>query len=505
MAKKTNKKSKGDYEWNGEEDRSARRNIALREEKLNAEILRLGLSEEGTIVERAIRLEMYYQDEQTRLSLPIEDLLRCHPSLPEGGGLPEETALGCLYSSPKTYDACPFCGMTDVEEGGAAAPVLATKPEDKPVEVKVTAAEVKAKKDKRKTKEKGGGELAVLTDAIVAKRDEGKPLSDDVTSMRHDVGLPTEKKTAIVSPDDVADQEALAAAAGGTLADLDALVKQAKNAKDLRERIDAETFWDEGFALQQIHDKKLWTLVLREDGARAYPTFEHFVGEVFDYARGHAWSLIKISRVLTRAQATSVGVYMARTVTIGYSRMFELFGEEVADAQRERLLAVAPKKTGRELEDEVRRMNNAATIVANEVLKTPEKDRPTILAEIGRADADRMEADAKRITTPKLPEREPVVHVDHDDDGVVIEDNDEDDGAPSSRRIPEPKTVSISLGETSFEVPLYVNGSSAKPAKKVEDGAHGSLSTLTGHSIKFELRIGDGGQLHVDVKITRPR
>lgn len=494
VAKKTtNKKPKGDYEWNGETTPDARRNVVLNETLIAEELKKHGLPEEGTIVERARRLESVYLDGN------IQDLMRCEP--PDGTTSEDTTALGCLYSSPDDLPACPFCGMTGVE--GNAAPTTTNKPEakpaeEKPAEVKVTAAEVKAKKDKRKK------EKAVETPA---ESTPAEPPANDVTSMKRDVGLPVEKKAAIMSPDDIADQEALDGAAGGTLADLDALIKAAKDAKDLRERIDAETFWDEGFALQKIHDLKLWTLVVREeDGKRAYPTFEHFVGEVFDYARGHAWFLIKISRSLTRSQATSIGVGASRSVAVAYSRFFELFGEDVANAQRARLLAEAPKKTTRELEQEVSRLNNAAVIVANEYLKTPEKDRPAILAEIGRADADRMEADAKRITAPKLPEREPVVHVDHNDDGVVIEDNeDEDHGAPNSRRIPEPKTVSVSLGETSFEVPLYVNGSSTKAAKKVEDGAHGSLSTLTGHSIKFELRIGDGGQLHVDVKITRPR
>jgi hypothetical protein len=96
---------------------------------------------------------------------------------------------------------------------------------------------------------------------------------------------------------------------------------------------------------------------------------------------------------------------------------------------------------------------------------------------------------------------------------VVLEDGEEeddetdadDDPPESARPTVDRKTVTVSLGDTSFSIPLFVKGSSVKPAKKIEDGAHAELSTMAGHKLRFEIRIGDGGQIEIGMTVVRPR
>jgi hypothetical protein len=483
MGKK--KQPKGDYDWSGEEDHGARRNIALKEELIAKELRRLGLSEEGTLIERARLLEASYESERAAKDEPAESyLLRCHPQPPEGGGLPAADALGCLYSSPATFNACPFCGMTEVDVG--PAPAAAGPPasknneptEGKPSTVRVTAKDVKAKKDKRKKKDVA----RASADAILS--DEDEPEVETPALPASAAVVPAK----LVSPDDVKDEEALAAVPGASVAELDAQVARAKEARRLRETTEAKTFWEEGDALREIHDRKLWCLVKKhEDGSPVFRSFGQFVSETFDYSPGHGFSLVQIARAIDRETAISLGVYRSKTIVACYYRLKETKDDETADRERARLIEMATAKaengasrySGREIEEEIRQV------------LTPKLPPPPV---------ETASAPAPPLVVP------------HDADGVVIEDADDEvddrddaDEPESTRTAPDRKTVTVTLGDTAFVIPLYQKGSSVKAAKKIEDGAHGEINTLNGHKVGVELRIGDGGQLEVRLSVARPR
>lgn len=449
-----------------------RRNDILKQDSIVEALKSLKKKRTGSLVEQAERLEAYYltkpQDEQSDCRLPPRD---------EAGNFPPGS-LGCGYVSLYELPACPFCGESDFLEGhgpSSASDDAESKGQETPAEneedgegmpvpppvvsrpVRVSSATVKAR---RKSKERASVEL------------------DGVASTR----APDDEPEAAVASSGAAltvreqDEAEMVALAGRTSKDLDDEVRRVHEARELRERTDAATFWEEGDALRKIFEEKLYCTVRRaSDGGPEYRSFGEFVIRQFDYSNGHAFALIAIARTFDKQTAERLKVAAAKSIAQApeeeRSRLVSwALGELVRPGRRE----PEPRPTTREVMAEVANINRR--------LKAPP---PAFASSDG-----------------------PVPKVRHDADGVVIEDENVVGETPRNekRSAPsvEPKTITVSYAETRSVIPLHVSGSDVKAAKKISDGPHGSFVSLNGMTIELRLKVGDEGQLQIVQTIRRP-
>lgn len=463
----------------------SRRNDILKPESITAALKAAGLKTKGTLVEKAERLNDYY------LSQPADKITDCVPSAPPDadGNYPEGT-LGCGYASLRELPECPFCGDGEIVNNDVAAeaalsadsddPPTEDEPESEPPPVVSRSAgeprialvsSAAIKKARRRSKERAAESAAEQDLAASMQRSDGEEEQPPASGE-------TSTATSAARAEDEAE---MVAAAGRTSADLDAQVRRVHEARELRERTDAATFWEEGDALRVIFDEKLYCTVRREhDGGPEFRSFTEFAIKEFDYSGAHAYSLIAIARTFDRPMAERLKVLAAKSIAQApeeeQPRLIRwALGELILPGSRE----PEPKPTAREVMEEVARINRA--------LKAGPAAPPAAA--------------------------EPPLRVRHDEDGVVIEDEPESRGNVSSSGAAgekkattpaEAKTITVSYAATRTVIPLHVNGSNVKPAKKVSDGPHGSFLSLNGMRIEVSVEVGDEGQLQVVHTIHRP-
>jgi hypothetical protein len=508
------KKSKAAEEAKAAGATSKHRDEALRADLIDAAMEREGLPADGSPVERANRLEAHFEHEWRKRGARPGEMADCFPPQLDDGATGEHVIvhdgkaydvspgnLGCFRSSPSALDACPFCGMTEV---AAPAPLTPPKAEEKP------AAKGNAKKaepapepepaeehrpeDAAKTANApatSGG--VVRTNAASIRKNKGRKGAESIEAPKLDATEDEPKNepnpagetmtVPAAAPARDAPEEPTDAAAGATVADLDRQVARVKAAITAAETTNALSFWEQGDALREIIDKKLWCLVRNEgDGSPVYRSLGEFTANVFDMSQATAYSYKKIAQIFEREQAE----------TLGFTRMKELVQAQdlpklALDAVIERASKRAPNgqfvMSTRELRDDIakekRLLQGPTTVTGAAAIASAPSSAPVSQDE--REDVDNNT-------------------VEYDDDGVVKE------GATSKgkKHTPEPKTVTVSLADTRIAIPLFKKGSSVKPAKKLEDGCHGSFTGTNGIKGKIEIVIGEDAEIQVVISLARP-
>lgn len=525
-----------------------------------------GLAAGGTLVEQADRLENHFEHEHRKAGEGPEAMLECLPPQRKDQTFDEEGNLGCYRSSPAHYSECPFCGMSEVlttapkpsekKSGKKGAKkddstkgeleiltdAMVSKQES--VEDKAETAEepklstvVAAVIGKKTTDERDtetvvppvadesvpgaeeppapspeapapGG--VVKTNAKKIRQGKGKKGAEALTAPALDVTAEDEapneetKRDEPIVRSDVATSEPVAAETenseppeGATVADLDRECARVTNAQGLAERTTALSMWEQGDAIRAIHEKKLWCLERNEDGSPVYRSFGEFTARKFDMSAPTAYSYKRVAEVFDRPTVEA----------LGFSRMKELLSAQDLPSGTLRALvsrALTRTENGsafvlsvRELRDEVAKEKRMlASPPAPTTPATAPKPPPV---ESDDSD-DGAPGDLARDEENDAPP--PSNRVDHDEDGVVRED--EEDDRPRTRA-PEPKTVTLSLAEPKITIPLYRKGSSVKPAKKIEDGCHGTFHGINGATVKVEVVIGEGAELQIVMTVERPR
>ena len=340
----------------------------------------------------------------------------------------------------------------------AAAKEEPAKPEAKP-EAKPKVAKVSSKDVKKKKEERG-------------EKVEDKPVqASDVAP----------KLEAIVN----ADPEAVALdlpseSAGGTAADLDRLSNEID--ADLRSFDQAKGLitWRMGKKFAEIRDKKLWSTVRHEDGNPVYRTFHAFVMQRFDdVTPDHAVLSIRIAGELSVEQAQAIGIAKAKAI---FDATNARNSEPITSAQKDELLLLAQKMSLVELRARIKRMQLPQ-------IAAPSSAEPTAVDASDREDDDLDDDD-----------------LDDEDDN---NSDDEDDDGPESVRpaklaVKQPQMTAVTFEKKEFEVPLYCKGTQTKPAKKISDEPHATVALPGGTKMILVQRIGDEGQLVIDVKIVQP-
>lgn len=437
---------------------------------------RCGLPIDGTEQERTDRLSSYFVHEERKKKIK---LVRCVPN-------DEHDSFGCGFMSDEKLDVCPFCGSGDE---------IVTLPKDPPkadvdIELNVKAAEKKAETKSEDKKDEPA--------KTAAKKGEGgvaKVSSKDVRAKKKERGEVVEEKLAEPSSEQVkADAIAVAKpevvaidvpteSVGGTAADLDRICSEIY--ADLKEHAknQAVMMWRVGKKFSQIRDLKLWSTVRREDGSFNYANFGSFVAQRFadfEFTLDHAMLLIRIAGEFSEEQAIGLGSAKAKAILDARNARNS---EPITEDQKNELVLLASTLSLSELRAKIKWMQ-AAQLPA-----------PTAS---GSASVSSGESSS------------PDESMDEDDEDS---DDDEDDDAPDSTR-PTPaatskpakpaQMTSVSFEKREFSIPLAIKGSQVKPAKKIQDEPHGTLSLPGGSKIHFVVRIGDDGQLFVDGKVETP-
>lgn len=528
------KKNKGaETEGKGEGSASPKkRNEILREDLLTKYLGEAGLPAEGTAIEMADRLEAFYEHEHRKAGEGPEAMLECLPPQRDNGTFDEEGNLGCFRSAPVTVPECPFCGMTDVLTTAPAAPKehekkggkkgkgakkdepearAKTNPEPAPEasptadeKVEPAVAEPVAPKEEEiapPASEKADAAPAVAgmvkTNAAKIRKGKGAkgaaslaaPALDvppeDIVEEPSPAGAPPLSAT-VASP---AEPEDSAPPSGATVADLDLQCRRVERAKDSAERTTALSLWEQGDAIREIHEKKLWALVRNDDGSPVYRSFGEFTARRFDMSQPTAYAHKKVAEVFDRGTAEALGFTRVKELLSAQELPETTFASLVARALKRADAGAAFVLSVRELRDEVAKEKRLLVAPAPSVAP---------ISEPATAVKDRPEEERDEEAEDE-PEERSSTRVDHDEDGVVRESEDR------RSRASEPKTVTVSLADTRIVVPLFKKGSSVKPAKKIEDGCHGSFSGINGATVKVEIVIGEGAELQLVMAIERPR
>lgn len=509
-----------------------KRNEVLNPDLVRKYLVQERLSTSGSTIEQADRLEKHFEHEVNKGDVDAASMLECLPSQREDGSIPEN-ALGCMRSAPSTIPECPFCGMTDVLTTTPAVPKEPEKKGDKkgkgakkdePGEIEKSGApetsEHSAEPPAEATEERAvdgvnpapseetpppatpspGG--TVKTNAAKIRKSKGKNAAASLSAPALDTGEEDgekpEDKPSDSPPVDAAAKENDDAEppTGATAADLDAQCERVEKAKDSAERTTALSFWEQGDAIREIHEKKLWAVVRNDDGSPVYRSFGEFTARRFDMSQATAYGHKKVAEVFDRGTAEA----------LGFTRMKELLSaQDLPGGVFSALVGRALKRTEsgtnfvlsvRELRDEVakekRLLAGPPPPVAASPVETGTAPKSDAVEETEDEHEDRDSDDES--DAPESSNR-----VDHDEDGVVRE--------PEERRArtTEPRTVTLSLADPRVVVPLYRKGSSVKPAKKIEDGCHGSFSGINGATVKVEVVIGEGAELQIVLTFDRPR
>jgi hypothetical protein len=494
-----------------------------------------GLPTDGTIEEQADRLEAFFEHEANKAGGDPASMLECLPSLREDDSVSDD-ALGCYRSAPSTIPECPFCGMTDTVTTFAPAAKESEKKsgkkgkakKDDPVEDKVDETPIVEPENAPVAAQEGGkdaleeesspepakasaaaSEGLVKTNAKSIRKNKGKAGAAALMAPTLDVAeeAPGEvlKVDESIARSDAAASETVAPETendsppeGATVADLDRECARVTNAQGLAERTTALSMWEQGDAIQNIYERKLWCLERNhEDGSPVYKSFGEFTARKFDMSQATAYAYKRVVAIFDRATVEA----------LGFSRMKELLSAQDLPASVLRSLVERALKrlengsafvlSSRELRDEVAKEKRLLVSPPPPVAPaSTAKSSPVENNDPGAEDRDERAVDENDAAPPSN-------RVDHDDDGVVREDEEEGD-RPRSRAA-EPRTVTVSLSDTRFVIPLYRKGSNVKPAKKIEDGCHGSISGMNGTTMKVEVVIGEGAELQLVLTIDRPR
>lgn len=382
---------------------------------------------------------------------------------------------GCGFLSDQTLPECPFCG-----KGGE----VMTRPKEVPradrdIELNVKMAAAKQESAKPEAKPEAKSKVAKVTSKDVKKKKEER--EGHVEDKPVQISDVAPKLEAIVAVDPgVVALDLPSESAGGTAADLDRLSNEID--ADLRSFDQAKGLitWRMGKKFAEIRDKKLWTTLRHEDGNPVYRTFHAFVMQRFDdVTPDHAVLSIRIAGELSVEQAQSIGIAKAKAI---FDACKPKDAEPITSAQKDELLLLATKVSLVELRARIKRM------------QLPQISPPASV-EADTTDASDREDD------------------DLDDDDLDDEDDDdsddEDDDGPESSRsakpaVKQPQMTAVTFEKKEFEVPLYCKGTQAKPAKKISDEPHATVALPGGTKIILIQRIGDEGQLVIDVKIVQP-
>lgn len=435
------------------------------------------LPTDGTVEDRAERLEAWFKSEYEKQTTSPDpsvrkaaDILACEP--------PDATAsIGCRYKSLPSWPFCPFCGQAETDEAREALEKLEKSLAPTPTEavaapkpgeiVAVTAAEIKAKRARRAKKSDPSTEPTVESAETSAETK-----NTEIETVEH---TPETAIVPVAPTTEPAEETTAEADRGFTAAYLDVLEKRVLDAQRKRETTLVETFYAEGEALKEIRDHNLFALVLNADGKPVFPNFGSYAYAKFEYSHGHASKLVRIVELIPRELALKMGVAKASALAV----------ESMPAEIREKLLPIAASLTVKELDAKIK------------LLLDPPEPPPAAATPVSSGDAPP-----------------------YDEDGVYRDDEEsddsEDDGdakGPSSVRgeheetdeeLLRPKTVAVTLADEEHVIALHVAGSTVKPAKKISDGGHAEISTISGHKLRFDLRIGEDGGMEIVFKIRRP-
>jgi hypothetical protein len=265
----------------------------LDEELLATYLQRVGVSAEGSVLERAQRLEQVF--------------LQHTPQKHEGGVC--TSIVGCDECEGR-FDArlscCPFCGGNEDEnpnEGGALVDLAKAYRESQP-----KAPEQKLVRAKRKAK--AVPELAPLA------LPEPKVLEGELEEAPRPV----------------------------TVADLDASVQRVQRLN--REAVDK--VYELAVEIGRLHDEKLYLQRRSTDGAPLYKSFTAFCEAELPFTREHAYRLIEIAHNFTSSEVRDLGTSRLRLLVQVPENLREELKKDAANMTvaevRERVTAITQQK-----------------------------------------------------------------------------------------------------------------------------------------------------------------
>lgn len=368
--------------------------------------------------------------------------------------LPDDPSdpLGCgFYSDDKLKD-CPFCG-----KGGDVVAMPKAPPADAGIEANLKLASTKK-----------GVAKVTSKDVKNKKKERGEPAKEDKPEAPSSTAIANPEATAIDLPSE---------SAGGSAHDLDRIAIEIDNETEGMLKRQALSMWEIGRRLTEIRDKKLWSLVRTEDGNFAYPSFNSFVAQRFDFSPDHASLMIRVG-----------GYFSKECAEIGIAKAKYILDASDSDDVRAMLVAYASEKdehgnfvhSALDLRSKIKRMKNPELTEGSSGYV-----RPTT-------------------TTPD--------HADDESEDADRDDDERDDSSPESSRpanatkpaVKPVQMTSVPFEKKDFCVPLAIKGSQVKPAKKIQDEPHGTLHVPGGTKIHFVVVIGDDGQLAIEGKIETP-
>ncbi len=451
------------------------RDEVLRDDLIGVALKDEGLPGGGTTAEKANRLEAHYEHTWRKEGSKPGEMADCFPpQLDDESYDTREGTLGCFRSSPAALDACPFCGMSETvttapEPAKADAPELVAEGGV----VKTNAASI------RKNKGKKGAATIEAPKLEVAEEEAAETASNPTEP------APVVSDAPALLTSEASEEETTNAEPGATVADLDRQVARVKNAITTAETTNAISFWEQGDALKEIVDKKLWCLVRNDgDGSPVYRSLGEFTANVLDMSQATAYSLKRIAQIFEREQAEA----------LGFTRMKELVqAQDLPRPALDQVIERASKRAAngqfllstRELREEIAKEKRLLQGPPSAPTSTT-SNAPA--ASTSPADRDDAEPDEDDNT------------VEHDEDGVVVDRTAD----KSKKKAPEPKTMTVTVADNKIVVPMFKKGSSAKRAKKLEDGCHGSFTGTNGIKGKVEIVIGEDAEIEVVISLVRP-
>lgn len=337
---------------------------------------------------------------------------------------------------------------------------------------------VKAATKKAEEKKSDGGVAKVSSKAIKDKKKERgevveeKPTESPKEAPKSDAIVSTIASEAIDLPSENV---------GGTAADLDRICFEIVSDLTEHAKNQAVMMWRVGKKFSQIRDKKLWSVVRREDGTFDYANFGSFVAQRFanfEFTPDHAMLLIRIAGEFTEEQAAALGSAKAKAIL---DARHARNSEPITEEQKNELILFGGEHSLVELKARIKRMQLPQLPTGNSTISS---------ASVDVDDEDRDD--------------------DSDEDEDGSDDSGDEDEGPESRPAPnkeKPKPAqmtSVSFERREFSVPLVQKGSQIKPAKKIQDEPHGTYSLVGGSKLHFVVKIGEDGQIQIDCKVETP-
>jgi hypothetical protein len=411
-------------------------------------------------------LAAYYAHEAQQKRIK---LARCEPDKIEGSDDYDlSQSVGCFISSDEALDECPFCG-----QGGEVQTIQKPAPKADPnVELDVKLAE----KTLKEKKGKGGVVKVSPADVKAAKKARQGDAPDKPSKTAEEA--PKADAMATTKPESQA-IDLPSESVGGTAADLDAKVDRINELIDNQQRQELATSWEIGALLSEIRDKKLWSLVRHEDGTYAYPNFNSFCAQKFGWSPGSNYAnlLMRIAANMSQEDA-AMGSLKAKAILEAH----------LPDDITKQLIAFATERgpDGKFVHSFVE--------LRSEIQNKKNPQLPAATGEPVRA----MSADADDES-------------DDLDDNNDLDDEDDDEEETSTKsstkpeRKPKPAVMAaVTFESKTFSIPLVQKGSQIKPAKRIQDEPHGTLSVPGGTKIHFKLVIGEDGQIAIQGNVETP-